>query len=343
MDGSSGVSFPRVGGLRALELGGAGSELQRELNALVLTGAKRATAGLLSEYYDEGEELEHVGEEQYLVDADGQAAALVRYTRVEVVPFVDVTWEFAEAEGEGFTDIDDWRRAHRRYWQRESGMDVGDAEPVVCLWFDVVPLRPEGTRQDRVVLLETARLVLRRFTPADVDLLLELDSDPEVMHFITGGQPTPRSEITDVVLPYWLRFYTSSPVVGFWAAEMRATGEFAGWFHLRPRDDGPPDELELGYRLRRSVWGRGLATEGSQALVDLAFREAGATRVVAETMAVHGASRRVMEKAGMRLVRTFHADWPYPIPGDEHGDVEYAIDRDEFEAMSAGRSAESTQ
>jgi uncharacterized protein YhfF len=336
------MSFPRVDGLRALELGSPGSDLQRTLNALVLAGDKRATAGLLSEYADEGEELEHVGEEQVLVDADGRAIALVRYTRVEVVPFAAVTWEFARAEGEGFNDIDDWQRAHRRYWQRESGIDVTDDEPVVCLWFDVLEAPPAAERADSIVVLETARLRLRRFTPADVDLIVELDADPEVMHFITGGLPTSRSEIADVVLPYWLGFYEVSPVIGFWAAEMRTTGEFVGWFHLRPREDGPPDELELGYRLRRSAWGAGLATEGSLALVDLAFERADATRVVAETMAVHGASRRVMEKVGMRLVRTFHADWPYPIPGDELGDVEYAIERAEWEIKSADANAEST-
>jgi RimJ/RimL family protein N-acetyltransferase len=55
------------------------------------------------------------------------------------------------------------------------------------------------------------------------------------------------------------------------------------------------------------------------------------SRVVAQTMAVNTGSRRVMEKAGMRLVRTFHADWPVRLPGDEEGDVEYAITRDEWD------------
>ena len=94
-------------------------------------------------------------------------------------------------------------------------------------------------------------------------------------------------------------------------------------------------EPELGYRLRRSVRGRGLGTEGSRALVDKAFREFGATRVRAETMVVNTASRRVMEKAGLRLVRTFFAEWPDRIPGDEHGDVEYAITREEWLAAQS--------
>jgi RimJ/RimL family protein N-acetyltransferase len=56
-------------------------------------------------------------------------------------------------------------------------------------------------------------------------------------------------------------------------------------------------------------------------------------------MVVNVASRRVMEKAGMRLVRTFTQDWPYPIPGDEHGDVEYAVTRAEWVASTRADGA----
>jgi RimJ/RimL family protein N-acetyltransferase len=184
----------------------------------------------------------------------------------------------------------------------------------------------------RVILLEAERLVLRQFTWADVENLVELDSDPEVTLYITGGLPTSRAEVEDTVLPNWLAYYERPAIAGFWAAEDRASREFLGWFHLRPDDGQPADEPELGYRLRRTAWGRGLATEGSRALIDLAFTSSGASRVVARTMAVHGASRRVMEKAGMTLVREFRADWPYPIPGDEFGDVEYALDRADWAA-----------
>lgn len=80
------------------------------------------------------------------------------------------------------------------------------------------------------------------------------------------------------------------------------------------------------------AWGRGLASEGARALVEYAFADLGARRVVAQCMAVHVASRRVMEKAGLRLVRTFHQDWPVRIDGDEDGDVEYALMREEWRA-----------
>ena len=180
------------------------------------------------------------------------------------------------------------------------------------------------------VYLETERLELRRFTADDVDALVELDSDPAVMRYINGGRPTPRAEIETDILPWWLAYYERTAGYGFWAAVERASGAFIGWFHLRPADDDRPDEPELGYRLHASAWGRGYATEGSRALIDRAFRELGAERVTAETMAVNTASRRVMEKAGLRYVRAFHAEWPDKIDGDEHGDVEYAITRAEW-------------
>ncbi len=186
------------------------------------------------------------------------------------------------------------------------------------------------------ILLRTERLVLRRFTPSDVDLLVELDSDPQVMHFITGGRTTSRNEIESDVLPAFLSYYQRYAGWGFYAAHRRDgddAGPFLGWFHLRPGPGVPPDEPELGYRLRRDVWGRGYASEGARALTDLAFAELGASRVNAETMVVNWASRRVMEKAGMRNIRTFTADWPAKIPGDEHGDVEYAVTREEWSAQ----------
>ncbi len=177
-----------------------------------------------------------------------------------------------------------------------------------------------------LVVLETDRLTLRRFTEADADLLTELDSDPEVTFHITGGIP----EFDDEMLLHWLANYERWPGYGFFAAIEKDSGEFIGWFHLRPEadDDAVP---ELGYRLRKAAWGRGYATEGSRALVDKAFGDLGARRVTAFTLAIHGASRRVMEKSGLRFIRLFHGDWPYSIPGDEHGDVEYAITREEWE------------
>ena len=127
-----------------------------------------------------------------------------------------------------------------------------------------------------------------------------------------------------------MSYYERFAGYGFWAVEERSSNEFIGWFHLRPRPDSPVKDPELGYRLRRSAWGKGYGTEGSRALVDSAFRDHGAPRVYAETMVVNAASQAVMRKAGLRHIRTFHQDWPESIPGDEHGDCEFAITRDEW-------------
>ena len=180
------------------------------------------------------------------------------------------------------------------------------------------------------VYLETDRLILRRFTRDDVDGLVELDSDPEVIRYVARVPPAREDVVAR--LASRIAYYDEKPDLGVWAVVERASGEFIGWFHLRsPTEGGRDDEPELGYRLRRCAWGKGYATEGSRALIDKAFLALGARRVFATTMTVNAASRRVMEKAGLRFVRTFFGEWPEQLPGDEYGDVEYAITREEWE------------
>ena len=181
-------------------------------------------------------------------------------------------------------------------------------------------------------MISTPRLRLRELTTSDVDELVALDADPEVMRFLTNGKPTARSTVADVHLPWDLDVYARHPGLGRYAAELD-DGTFVGWFALTPREGGA---LELGYRLRREVWGSGLATEGSLALLAYAFARPETAWVYAETMAVNRPSRRVLERIGLRYVRTFHVDFDDPIPGTEHGEVEYAITRSEWHADQSG-------
>jgi cystathionine gamma-synthase len=142
------MSWPRVDELRTLELGSPG-ELRRVLTDLVLRGHKRATAGLLAEYAVDGEDLETQGERLVLVGDSGERVGLIRVAQVDIVPFDQVSWEFAAAEGEGFTDIDDWRMQHRRFWEAHSvdrirehtgdpHWSLSDQTEVVCVWFDLM-------------------------------------------------------------------------------------------------------------------------------------------------------------------------------------------------------------
>lgn len=184
------------------------------------------------------------------------------------------------------------------------------------------------------IFLETARLVLRDFDPsdpADEALILALDSDPEVMRYLTDGAPTELQKIREWVLPRFTHFYSQSPKMGVFATHERATGAFVGWHHLRPavadHPAGPETagQIELGYRLKRMAWGKGYATEGSIALLDKAFAEHGAGVVMATTMKANLASRHVMEKLGMRLEREYVES---RFPGADKSAVKYSIDRE---------------
>jgi RimJ/RimL family protein N-acetyltransferase len=189
-------------------------------------------------------------------------------------------------------------------------------------------------------LLETDRLTLRRFTEADGEALYELDSDPEVMRFLSGGTPTPRGIVQTVILPRFLQYDAPSSPFGFWAAIGRATSEFLGWFSF-VSSEANRVEIGLGFRLRRTVWGKGYATEGARALIRKAFTELAVQRVVATTYEHNLASRRVLEKVGMRIVRQFRLTpqdvarattyQPASLEPWKGDDVEYAIDKAEWE------------
>ncbi|KXS21504.1 PUA-like protein [Gonapodya prolifera JEL478] len=126
-----------IDGLRVIEVGSTG-QFRDELNALILEGKKTATAGLYAlDYETECEAVETVGERLALVDNDKKKIAVIEITRVERLSFDQVSWEFAEAEGEGFTDIVDWRNQHRGFWSR-CGHNVTPDSQIVCLWFKVV-------------------------------------------------------------------------------------------------------------------------------------------------------------------------------------------------------------
>lgn len=182
-----------------------------------------------------------------------------------------------------------------------------------------------------MILLETVRLRLRRFTADDLDRLVELDSDPEVMRYITYGVPTPRSTYEDVILPRWFAIHEQTPDLGYWAAEGRDTGTFLGWFHLRPDrfDDG---EQELGYRLARHAWGHGLATEGAAAVLEHGFTRVCAPKISARTLAGNLRSQKVMQKCGLAYESAFvyPADLTQPGSESERAAVKYSITRPDW-------------
>jgi RimJ/RimL family protein N-acetyltransferase len=177
------------------------------------------------------------------------------------------------------------------------------------------------------VFLTTARLTLHRFTEPDAELLVELDSDQEVMRYVGPFRLGSAEAYRERIRTMYAAYYAGHPARGVWAVEETATAAFLGWVALRPAVDYKyatevgwtrPTDLELGYRLRRSAWGKGYATEMSRRLVDLAMADPTVTGVVSCALVTNVASWRVMEKCGLRKVGEF------AVPGFADSSVSYA-------------------
>jgi len=181
------------------------------------------------------------------------------------------------------------------------------------------------------IVLETERVLLRRFTEADAGPLAALYGDPRVMRFITP-QPPSLLEVESKILPeYLLEYRELAEGLGSFAAIEKKTGQMAGRFSLKPAHSyGLTGGTELGYRLYPAFWGLGLASEGARALIRSAFERLHLDRVVATTMANNTGSWRVLEKCGLRRVRTFYYDDADLMPGAEHGDYVYELTRSDW-------------
>ena len=183
------------------------------------------------------------------------------------------------------------------------------------------------------VVLETKRLLLRHFTEADAESFLLMEKEPDHLRY-AGRKPLAdidayRNKIRTTFLPY----YDKPGGFGAWVIVERTNGEFVGRFSLRPALDSneaaemgyTSDDVELGYGLRKSSWGKGYATEVAQALVRRAFTEMGAISLVACVTIDNVASVRVLEKAGLR-----RAGEPFCLPGENELIVKYGLTKDQF-------------
>jgi RimJ/RimL family protein N-acetyltransferase len=149
-----------------------------------------------------------------------------------------------------------------------------------------------------MVIAEAQRVFLRPFHIADLDAMAEVFGDPEVMRFGPGPQPR---EWVQRWLRGCLEDYYQKWGFGLWAVVHKPDRRVIGFCGLTRFDDvdGRP-EIELGYRLARAFWGRGLATEAARAARNYAFAVLALPRLVALIDPRNGASIRVAEKGGLR-------------------------------------------
>ena len=156
-----------------------------------------------------------------------------------------------------------------------------------------------------MIIAETPRLRLRHFTHHDVQDMAKVMGDPEVMKFSLKG---PLSvEQTQDFLERVIATYEDKGF-GLWAIEEKATGHVIGYCGHYFLTIDEKEEVELGYRLARSHWGTGLATEAAQATVRYAFETLQLPRLISVIEAENYGSVRVAEKCGLRYTKdsTFH-------------------------------------
>ena len=172
-------------------------------------------------------------------------------------------------------------------------------------------------------------MILREITMEDDKNVFELDSDPEVMRFLTNGKPSSMEDVRRVLTRTQSLHKKHSGKFGFWAAIEKKSDKFMGWFHFRPSKEDPENvkRIELGYRLKKEYWGKGFATEGSLALIKKGFEELGVEEVFAATMKKNLASQKVMEKAGLVFSREY-IDTRFPE--SKELDVEFSLSKENW-------------
>jgi RimJ/RimL family protein N-acetyltransferase len=158
-------------------------------------------------------------------------------------------------------------------------------------------------------IIETDRLLLREIVPADKKDMLRMYSDEEVHRYT--GEPTIESleEMEKAILervPNYKKYG-----YGRWATILKEDMRFIGWAGLAYLPEF--DEIDLGYRFMPQYWGKGYATEASQAVLDYGFEQLKLPKIIAIAMKENKASIRVMEKVGM----VFDKYAPYDPGGED--------------------------
>ena len=147
--------------------------------------------------------------------------------------------------------------------------------------------------------LDTPRLLIRERTLADLESCLEMDRGPDVTRFVAGPwrDPVAHRQFVEYRIT---RDYP--PGLGYWTIRERTAPErFLGWVLLIP-DHGVGPDVEIGWRLIRSAWGRGIASEAASALVIHAFDTVRLPRIIADIAGENRASLCVAQKLGMQWV-----------------------------------------
>lgn len=153
----------------------------------------------------------------------------------------------------------------------------------------------------RDLRIHTERVWLAHWRVADSVGLRPIAQDLRVMRFISGGKAWSDEQVREFIA----RQMRYAAGLGFcmWSLRRKSDGRLIGLCGMQPLTLGGRREIEIGWWLEASCWGRGLATEAARAVMSAAFQRYGLRRVVAVAMPENWASRCVMGKIGMRYER----------------------------------------
>lgn len=171
-----------------------------------------------------------------------------------------------------------------------------------------------------MAVAETSRLIIRQLRPSDGEAMDAVFGDAEVMRY---GDGVRRPEWVRSWIAGWVNEYYPRWGFGMWAVVDRGTSAVLGYCGLsRFPERCAAAEAEIGFRLARAYWGRGLATEAAMAVREYAFGRVGVSRAIAMIDPANVASLRVAEKIGMRYEREVM------LAGYDHPDHLYAVGSD---------------
>ena len=148
-------------------------------------------------------------------------------------------------------------------------------------------------------IIETSRLILREFLPSDVDAIALVLSDPIAMRYYPAPFGLP--EVEEWIARNMRRY--SADGHGLWAMVLKESGEIIGDCGLAAQDVDGDREVEIGYHVRRDLWGRGLATEAAQACREHGFAKLPVSQLISLIRPENLQSRRVAEKNSMTVIK----------------------------------------
>ena len=154
------------------------------------------------------------------------------------------------------------------------------------------------------IVFETPRLILRQFTDEDAPLILQLNNDPEIVKYVHEPVLETEEQAKNIILNIILPQYKNN--LGRWAIHLKTNNEFIGWCGLKHVP--ARDEIDLGYRLIRSAWGKGFATEAAKHTLDHGFKKLNLELITGRAHIENIVSIKVLEKIGMQFISQDNVD-----------------------------------